>query len=331
MFKRSCTGYRINNPLCKAILGFKLNSGSKESAILLSKMLHIDGKPLEEKQTMSDYLKVNDVVFFDCHIYDKGGVGSGKDRCNYFAMKAWKNEALAGGQYKLPLASNTRYSTGWLSEIYPRSGVITFISNTDERVSFSAAKMYLYEKRLGSRQSLTTLLNLGDQVFFEAVPNDNCGSHSDYCSWQANLVWKGKRPQVDPNNLESLPTLSRKDSLDSSSSSDLNTEDSCSNSGSFLILPTSGKLHGIVKGTGMVAKIVSANAGVIWWVRRSNHFESVWFEGCKLFKYGENLANKKLSECIREGKKRAYYMRNKSGKMGIKGHTVDFFLPFLCA
>lgn len=41
----------------KAILTFKLN-GATEKAILLSKMLTLDGKPIEEHRLMQDILKV---------------------------------------------------------------------------------------------------------------------------------------------------------------------------------------------------------------------------------------------------------------------------------
>ena len=108
-----------------------MNGTSKEDkAILLSKTLSIDGVSMATEDTMgrlmSECLKINDIVHFDCHIYDKlGTVGSGKDRsvvypktqhptffyddkcifnieillpfpvcrCNFYAMKAWKNSA----------------------------------------------------------------------------------------------------------------------------------------------------------------------------------------------------------------------------------------------
>jgi hypothetical protein len=40
----------------------------------LSKTLTIDGKPLEDSRALSSVIKVNDVVHFDCHIYDKGSI-----------------------------------------------------------------------------------------------------------------------------------------------------------------------------------------------------------------------------------------------------------------
>ena len=73
----------------KAILAFKFN-GKEEKAILLVHKYLIDGAAVDEQKLMSDILKVGDVVEFDGHIYDKGGFGQGKDKCNYYAMRAWK-------------------------------------------------------------------------------------------------------------------------------------------------------------------------------------------------------------------------------------------------
>ena len=146
----------------KAIIHFKLN-GKDERALLLSKTLTIDGKALEESRPLSSAIKVNDVIHFDCHIYDKGGVGSGKDRCNYFAMRAWKNSPefennrTTGGPATTNGAqsANTKFGTGWISELNPRKGVLTFDnSGCDERVLFLASKVYFFEKRLGAKQSL---------------------------------------------------------------------------------------------------------------------------------------------------------------------------------
>ena len=47
--------------------------------------------------------------------------------------------------------------TGWISEVFPRKGVLTFASpnsGEDERVLFLASKVYIFEKRLGTKQSL---------------------------------------------------------------------------------------------------------------------------------------------------------------------------------
>jgi hypothetical protein len=151
----------------KAIIHFKLN-GKDERALLLSKTLTVDGKPLEDTRALSTAVKVNDVVHFDCHIYDKGGVGSGKDRCNYFAMRAWKNSPEFENTRTTTTTSttnsvhltNTKFGTGWISELNPRKGVLTFDNNgCDERVLFLASKVYFFEKRLGAKQPLNSKNN----------------------------------------------------------------------------------------------------------------------------------------------------------------------------
>ena len=73
--------------------------------------------------------------------------------------------------------------SGWVSEIFDRSGVITFCdSNTglDDRVYFSADKLYLYEKRFGGKYSLSGLLTIGDPINFDAVRMDENEDRSAY-------------------------------------------------------------------------------------------------------------------------------------------------------
>ena len=98
----------------------------------------------------------------------------------------------------------------------------------------------------------------------------------------------------------------RKDSIDndSSSSSDANEETIAGSSGgaAFLILPSAGKPAEIFRGIGMIAKVVSDSTGIIWWLRKPNHYKSVWFHRQKTFKYGLNLHDKSLQDCVKEGK-----------------------------
>ena len=164
----------------KAIIQFKLNA-KDERALLLSKTLTIDGKALEESRPLSAAIKVNDVIHFDCHIYDKGGVGSGKDKCNYYAMRAWKNspefdnKSAGGGPPTTNGAhaahpANTKYGTGWISELNPRKGVLTFDNNgCDERVLFLASKVYFFEKRLGAKQSLNGKISVFERFSFNVL------------------------------------------------------------------------------------------------------------------------------------------------------------------
>ena len=143
----------------KAIICFKYN-GKDEKAILLVHKLISDGINVDEHKLMSDMVKIGDIIEFDGHIYDKGGFGNSKDRCNYYAMRAWKasqskviskEQMMASKSARPPLT----IGTGWISEIFPRKGVLTFNNNgQDERVLFLASKVYIFEKRLGTKQSL---------------------------------------------------------------------------------------------------------------------------------------------------------------------------------
>jgi hypothetical protein len=314
----------------KAIVYFKLN-GKEERAVLLAKVFAVNGKPLEEilekrpTQTLTDYIKLNEAIQFDCHIYDKVAPGSGKDKCNFFIMKAckygdiWPN-TMSTTANLIP-APPSRSGTGWVSEISDLYGVLTYNYNgVDQRVSFHANRMFLFKKRLALSNSLTQLLHLGEHLEFEAVPSE-VGSNINslvvwsFCPMSATLVWRGKKPSVDAQRLES-PTTSagenassgsnvRKDSLDnaSTSSSETNEEMIANSSGGaqYLILPSTGKPAEVFRGIGMIAKVVSDSIGIIWWLRKPNHYKSVWFHRQKTFKYGLNLHDKSLREYVKEG------------------------------
>ena len=149
----------------------------------------------------------------------------------------------------LQRGNNVILGTGWVSELNPRKGVLTFDNGGhDERVLILASKVYIFERRLGARQYLSDVLteglylveinllqllpfsrplsaihsanvplsnNAGDLVQFEAVPqqqsegeNATGTSGNLYCTWFANLVWKGRRPpSVDEPNLGSTVPL----------------------------------------------------------------------------------------------------------------------------
>ena len=149
---------------------------------------------MKPNQTIGDFFKINETnICFDCHVYDKKGM----DKCKFFAMKAWKHDDdIKGGAYgsMAKQTSNCKTDTGWLSEIYANSGVITFPSATsgiDQRVSFSANRLYFYEKR--THFHLPSLLKLGEELNFECIPVDSSFDGSlDFCPFVALLVWKGK-------------------------------------------------------------------------------------------------------------------------------------------
>lgn len=292
----------------KAIIGFKYN-GKEEKAILLVHKLIVEACNVEEHRLMSDFVNMGDIIEFDGHIYDKGGFGNSKDRCNYYAMRAWKaaqskvlakEQMLTGKSGRPPLT----VGTGWISEIFPRKGVLTFNNNgQDERVLFLASKVYIFEKRLGTKQSLDQVLTDGDPVQFEAVPQE-AGDNTYYCSWFASLVWKGKRPPFEDPNMAGSNTLAvsgRRGSIGSTGSSESISTDGSSESLASLPPASSNTPEQVVRGKGFIARIIDESCGLIWWALRPNHFQSVWFERKHTFLFGMNLAHHDLGETFRQG------------------------------
>lgn len=300
----------------KAILCFKFN-GKDEKAILLVHKYLIDGAAVDEQKLMSDILKIGDVVEFDGHIYDKGGFGQGKDKCNYYAMRAWKaspskvaaKDHMAGGKSVRP---STIEGTGFISEVFPRKGVLVFERDgAEERVLFLASKFYIFEKRLGTKQSLEQVLNEGDPVQFEAMPQDG-QDNQHFCSWFASLVWKGKKPFDESLIGTSVPPpvgiSGRRGSIGSTGSSEsISTEGSAVSAGSDSLLNTnlslskqmsssSALLDQVVRGRGFVARILSDKTLLIWWYRQPNYLQSVWFQSQQSI-----FSNKDLRHIFKEG------------------------------
>jgi len=298
----------------KAIICFKYN-GKDEKAILLVHKLISDGVNVDEHKLMSDMVKIGDIIEFDGHIYDKGGFGNSKDRCNYYAMRAWKasqskviskEQMMASKAARPPLT----VGTGWISEIFPRKGVLTFNNNgQDERVLFLASKVYIFEKRLGTKQSLDQVLSEGDPVQFEAVPQDS-NDNPYYCSWFASLIWKGKRPPFEEpiglNTANILSVTGRRGSIGSTGSSESISTDGSSDSITSPLIPRDtsipqGPIEQVIRGKGFIARIIDESCGLIWWVLRPNHFQSVWFDRKHTFLFGMNLSNHDLGETFKQG------------------------------
>jgi len=273
----------------KAILSFKYN-GKEEKAILLVHKYLIDGNTVDEQKLMSDVLKIGDILEFDGHIYDKGGYGGGKDKCNYYAMRAWKaSQSKIVSKEQMQTSKSVRppiiNGTGFVSEVFPRKGVLTFDKDgVEERVLFLASKFYLFEKRLGTKQSLDQVLSEGDPVQFEAVPQDS-SDNPHFCSWFASLVWKGRKP-FEENVLPSTNSsgvAGRRGSIGSTGSTESNsTEGSDSTTHNQLInqniIKHPNQSQQVLRGRGYIARIVNECCGLIWWVLQPNHLQSVLFD-----------------------------------------------------
>jgi hypothetical protein len=274
----------------KAILTFKFN-GKEEKAILLVHKYLVDGSNVDEQKLMSDVLKIGDVLEFDGHIYDKGGFGGGKDRCNYYAMRAWaasqsklvsKQAMLTSKSVRPPVI----VGTGFISEVFPRKGVLTFDKDgAEERVLFLASKFYHFEKRLSTKQSLDQIISDGDPVQFEAVPQD-AQDNPHFCSWFASLVWKGKKP-FEENGVTTgaVGVTGRRGSIGSTGSVESNSTEGSDSLASNQILHSQQNIvkngtpaaEQVGRGRGYIARILSPTCGLIWWVLQPNHLQSVWF------------------------------------------------------
>ena len=57
----------------------------------------------------------------------------------------------------------------------------------------------------------------------------------------------------------------------------------------------------VVRGRGIIGKILDESSGVIWWILRANHLQSVWFDRKNAFLFGVNLEEQDLGEIFGQG------------------------------
>ncbi len=178
--------------------------------------------------------------------------------------------------------------------------------------------VWFFEKKLGLRQPLTDVIVEGDEINFEATQNASVGNNSSgngiadgkmnldnsnesnaYCSWFASIVWKGKKPDVERDPGIVLQQLRSCNGVDAK----LQGQGQHQINGHFEGLNCyNGRVsETLVKGVGVIAKVLNDKNGVIWWLKSSNHLQSVWFESKQTFLYGVNLADKSLLEIFKEG------------------------------
>ena len=64
----------------------------------------------------------------------------------------------------------------------------------------------------------------------------------------------------------------------------------------------------VIRGVGMIARILNEKSGLVWWLKSKNNFQSVWFEAKQSFLYGCNLADKNLFDVFKDGEYVVTYM-----------------------
>jgi len=175
-----------------------------------------------------------------------------------------------------------------------------------------------FERRLGARQYLSDVLTEGDLVQFEAVPQQQSEGESAtgtsgnlYCTWFANLVWKGRRPaSVDePNQGAAAPLGSNTSQQQPAVRRGSQDDDSAQQQPASMApspLAIAPMFNGfvsenVIRGVGMIARILNEKSGIVWWLKSRNNFQSVWFEAKQSFLYGSNLADKNLFDVFKDG------------------------------
>jgi len=198
--------------------------------------------------------------------------------------------------------------------------VLTFEhQGRDERAAFSASRVWFHDKRLGAKQELSDVLCEGDTVTFEAIPAALAGMVAETasrevlsdiagdCSYVAQLVWRGpRRPNVSEEDMklaeerdESEAAAAYSLARQGSGSSWADEVESSYEDGGALI---NGFVNeGVIRGVGMIARLVDDKSGILWWFKAKNHLQSVWFERKRCFLFGANLAEKNLRNVFKEG------------------------------
>lgn len=120
-------------------------------------------------------------------------------------------------------------------------------------------------------------------------------------------MWKGKRPPIDDLNASNvISTGGRRGSIGSTGSSESNSTEGDASSANSSInslppAPQAKPSDQVVRGRGVVAKIIDESNGLLWWVLRPNHYQSIWFDRKQTFLFGMNLANHDLRETFKSG------------------------------
>lgn len=83
-----------------------------------------------------------------------------------------------------------------VANVKKRHAVITAFHNLNEqRIELLASKFYINGKRFPTSRSLCGALNIGDEMFCDAVPCIKEESRFD-CKWFATCAFQGKRPRL---------------------------------------------------------------------------------------------------------------------------------------
>ncbi|XP_063230868.1 uncharacterized protein LOC134535583 [Bacillus rossius redtenbacheri] len=200
---KNFTGMVAEVEMHKAIIVFG-HEGDQEHALLKKEKLTIRGQHVRA-ESLPEVLPVGSIIKFWCYkIPEIKSV-----ECAWFVTHAIKQDSC---QFGVSLDSNSKNSPGCVNqtadflpglhqlhgtifEMSERHGVIAYDTAGENRVYFTAHKLVLFGKTVDQNQKLPEVIQVGDLVYFDAMPMHSQGNVKS-CSWFATLVWKGRRPNI---------------------------------------------------------------------------------------------------------------------------------------
>lgn len=119
---------------------------------------------------------------------------------NWMVTTCWKIEPYPIVSYKQGILS----TCGIVVSLKKRHGIVE--TNDQRRVYFIASRYYHFGKRFQASKPLKTGLSINDTIFFDAIP---ClkDENEEQCEWFATIVFKGKRPDAEEKNYDTLKPL----------------------------------------------------------------------------------------------------------------------------
>lgn len=261
----------------KAVVSFHYR-GKQERALLRADKIIVDGQNVPMGESIDKHLHEGSMVKFSCHVFDDSGL----DRCGYFVTMAWRQDPTNLSTPSTEM-SGIYNASGIVSEVSHRQGVITYSDANDQEhnILFLASKLFLFGKRLNTKQNLQSSLAVDDKVQFDAVPCEQ-SENDNYCPWFATAVWKGKKPNTEYDSPVILGAEPRSPTAE------------------IKYLATNPKSV-FVRGQGQILHILNAEFGIALAAMKHNRWESILFHRSACFLFKLNLGTHDLTKIFKEG------------------------------
>ncbi|GFG37071.1 hypothetical protein Cfor_05447 [Coptotermes formosanus] len=268
----------------KAVVAFQYK-GKQERALLKADKVVVDGVTVPIGVSIDTYLHKGSMVKFSCHGFDE----TGQEQCGYFVTVAWRQDPVdlcsSNSDINASVFVGIYNASGTVSEVSHRQGVITYVdaNECEHSVLFLASKLFLFGKRLNTKQNLQMALAADDKVQFDAVPCEPSENNSS-CPWFATLVWKGKRPSID---------------YDAAVAPGVEPRNFVADIKHLVYNPKSA----FIRGVGQILHILNDQFGIALAARQPNNWESILFHRSSCFLFKLNLGSHDLTKIFKEGDK----------------------------